>query len=463
MKFANGADIKNISDIINAKSESLGRKFLAYTHVFGCAQNTADMENIRGMLKYMGYGFCDEAKYADIIVINTCAVREGAECRIYGNVGQFKKLKEQNPELIVCVCGCMMQQPKVVEKLKKSYPYVDVIFGTHNIDRFPTLVLNKMSTGKRTVEILEKGEIVEGMPSERDFGASCNVSIMYGCDNFCSYCIVPYTRGREKSRKPQDVLSEIKSLVSSGYSEINLLGQNVNSYGKGLDEKITFAQLLKQVNDIPGVRRIRFMTSHPKDLSDELIETMAACSKVCKSLHLPFQAGCTRVLEKMNRRYTKEQYIELALKIKKRIPGIALTTDVIVGFPGETNEEFEHTLDVLKKVRFDGVFSFIYSRREGTAAAKMEDVISEEEKHANLERLLKLQQDINFEINCSYIGGEYEVLVDGVSKTRNSLLTGHTDTNKIVHFEGSENLIGTYKRVKITEAKSFYLKGELCE
>ena len=461
MEFAGTADIAKVGDIINAKSKSAGRKYLAYTHVFGCAQNTADMENIRGMLECMGYGFCDEAKFADIIVINTCAVREGAESRIYGNVGQFKKLKEQNPELIVCVCGCMMQQPQVVEKLRKSYPYVDIIFGTHNIDRFPALVLNKLSTGKRTFEILDKSEITEGMPSRREPGGSCNVSIMYGCDNFCSYCIVPYTRGREKSRKPENVLAEIKALAAAGYTEINLLGQNVNSYGKGLEEKITFAQLLKQVNDIPGVRRIRFMTSHPKDLSDELIETMATCDKVCKSLHLPFQAGCTRVLEKMNRRYTKEQYLELVMKIKKRIPGIALTTDVIVGFPGETTEEFEHTLDVLKKVRFDGVFSFIYSRRTGTVAAKMEDVISEEEKHANLERLLKVQQDINFEINSGYVGNEYEVLVDGTSKTKDNLLTGHTDTNKIVHFVGDESLIGTYKTVKITEAKSFYLKGEL--
>ena len=439
-----------------------GRK-TAYTKFYGCAQNEADMETIRGMLEIMGYDFTDEPSEADIIVINTCAVREGAEDRIYGNVGAFKKLKEKNRNLIIVICGCMTQRPGPADKLKKSYPYVDIVFGTHGIEKFPEKLLKRLQTGKRVFEIDEKSEIVEGLPVKRKESVSANVSIIYGCNNFCSYCIVPYTRGRERSRKWENIVCEVKGLAEKGVTEITLLGQNVNSYGKDLDDGINFAGLLRKINEIDGIKRIRFMTSHPKDLSDELIVAMSECDKVCRQLHLPVQAGSNRVLKDMNRKYTREEYLTLVEKIRKAMPDITLTTDIIVGFPNETKEEFEDTMDIIKKVRYDGIFSFIYSKRSGTPAAKMEDSISDEEKSENLSRLLEVQKEIQLEINRNYLGKTLEVLIDDKSKTDENLLSGRTDGGKIVHFPGDAGLIGKYVNVKITKVKSFYLTGELEE
>ncbi len=449
------AYINAVKNILSGK-----RRLLAYTCVYGCAQNEADMEKIRGMLEEMGYGFTDTPDNADIIVVNTCAVREGAEFRIYGNVGSFKKLKKVNEDLIIVVCGCMMQQPHVVEKMKKSYPYVDIIFGTHNIHDFPRMLNKKLQTGKRVIEVTEKEEIVEGIPVKREGDRSFSVTVMYGCNNFCSYCIVPYTRGRERSRLPEDIINEIKEMAAKGYVEVTLLGQNVNSYGKDLKDKMTFAQLLRMVNDVEGIKRIKFITSHPKDLSDELIDAMAECENVCEYLHLPFQAGSNRILKLMNRKYTREQYLELIDKIRKRIPGIALTADVIVGFPGETDEDFAETMDIIEKVRYDGIFSFIYSRRTGTPAAKMADVQTDEQKHRNFDILLERQKQIGLEVNMEYEGRIVEVLVEGKSKSNENMLSGRTRTNKIVHFEGDESLIGSFVDVRINKILTFYMSGE---
>ncbi|MBR2846858.1 MAG: tRNA (N6-isopentenyl adenosine(37)-C2)-methylthiotransferase MiaB [Clostridia bacterium] len=447
--------MKKVRDLIAGE-----RQLLAYTCVHGCAQNEADMENIRGMLREMGYGFTENPENADVIVVNTCAVREGAEFKIYGNVGSFKKIKEKNPDLVIVLCGCMMQQESVVEKIKHSYPYVDIVFGTFNIADFPLMLYKKLTGKKRVFEIMQEGKIIEGMPTLRENKFSASVSVMSGCNNFCSYCIVPYTRGRERSREFDAIINEIKDLAKEGYVEITLIGQNVNSYGKDLADKPTFAKLLRAVNEIEGIKRIRFVTSHPKDLSDELILAMAECENVCKQLHLPFQAGSNKILKLMNRKYTKEQYLALVEKIKAAIPDISLTTDVIVGFPGETTEDFEDTMDVLHKVKYDGVYSFIYSRRGGTPAAKMEDVISEEEKHKNLERLLEEQKEIGYQNNLKYMDNVYEVLVEGKSKSNDNMMSGRTESGKIIHFEGDESLIGKFVNIKITKIKTYYMVGE---
>ncbi len=435
----------------------------AYTKFYGCAQNEADMELLRGMMEKMGYEFTEEPKEADLITINTCAVREGAEDRIYGNVGAFKKLKEKKPDLIIVVCGCMTQRGGPAEKLRKSYPYVDIIFGTHGIENFPKMLFERLTLGKRVFAVTEEASVNEGLPIKRKESVSANVSIIYGCNNFCSYCIVPYTRGRERSRRWENVVAEVKELAANGVTEITLLGQNVNSYGKDLDCGINFAQLLRKINEIDGIKRIRFMTSHPKDLSDELIKAMTECDKVCRQLHLPVQAGNNRVLKEMNRKYTREDYLALVGKIRAAMPDITLTTDIIVGFPNEIKEEFADTLDIIEKVRYDGIFSFIYSKRSGTPAAKMEDSISDEEKSENLTKLLEVQKEIQLEINKNYLGKEYEVLVDGTSKTDENILSGRTDGGKIVHFTGGKELIGKYVNIKITDVKSFYLTGEIKE
>jgi len=449
-----------IKEINNISCKKNGKKPLAYTCVYGCAQNEADMEHIRGMLNEMDYGFTESPEDADIIVINTCAVREGAEYRIYGKVGEFKNIKEKNKDLIIVVCGCMMQQEHVANKIKTSYPYVDIVFGTHNIHRFPDMVYKKITEKKRVFEIINESEIVEGMPVKRKGSRSFSVTVMYGCNNFCSYCIVPYTRGRERSRRSQDILKEIKQLASEGFVEVTLLGQNVNSYGKDLDDKISFAQLIRMINKIEGIKRIRFITSHPKDLSDELISAMAECENVCENVHLPFQAGSNRILKLMNRKYTKEQYLELVSKLREKIPDIALTADVIVGFPGETNEDFEETMDVISKVQFDGIYSFIYSKRTGTPAAKMEQVLSKEEIQRNFNRLTETQQEIGYLKNLKYLDKTYEILVEGKSKSNENMLSGRTRTGKIIHFEGNERLIGTFINVKITKVLTYYMLGE---
>ncbi len=439
-----------------------GRAPLANTETYGCQQNENDTERIRGILKEAGFEFCDKADIADLVIYNTCAVRENAEQKVFGRLGILKHLKESRPELIVGLCGCMVQQESITEKIKKVHSHVDLIFGTHALYKLPELLYETITQKKSIVSIENSdGEIAEDIPILRDDDNKAWVSVMYGCNNFCSYCIVPYVRGRERSRRPEAVMAEVRELVAKGVSEICLLGQNVNSYGKDLDEDIDFSDLLRQVNSVDGVERIRFMTSHPKDLSDKLIDTIAECPKICKQLHLPFQAGSDRVLKEMNRRYTKADYLEKIRKVKGRIPDIALTTDVIVGFPTETNEDFEDTLDVLRQVEFDQIFSFIYSRREGTPAAKLDFILSEDEIHKNFNKLLEVQNEISRRKNEAYVGRIERVLVDGASKNDPEMLSGRTESSKIVNFKGDPSLTGKYVDVKITEAHTWSLNGTL--
>ena len=439
-----------------------GRPRLAHTETYGCQQNVNDTERIRGMLDKAGFGLTENAEEADLIIYNTCAVRENAEQKVFGRLGILKHMKEDRPELMVAVCGCMVQQEHITEKLRKVHDHVDLIFGTHALWRMPELLYKAMRDNGVVVDITESdGAIVEDMPILRDKEQKAWVSVMYGCNNFCTYCIVPYVRGRERSRDPEDIMAEIRCLVENGTSEISLLGQNVNSYGKDLGLDIDFADLLRMVNDVEGVKRIRFMTSHPKDLTDKLIYTIRDCDKVCKQLHLPFQAGSDKILKQMNRHYTREQYLGIIDKVKKEIPGIALTTDVIVGFPTETNEDFRETMDIINYVRYDSIFSFIYSRREGTPAAKLDFVLSDEEIHKNFDELLRVQNQICKEKNLEYVGRTKTVLVDGASKTDKTLMTGRTDSGKIVNFAGSPDLVGKYIEIEITKAKQWSLEGEM--
>lgn len=441
-----------------------GRTRLALTETYGCQQNENDTERIRGMLKEAGFDFTDDQNKADLIIYNTCAVRENAEQKVFGRLGILKHMKETRPDVTIAVCGCMVQQPHITEKIENVHNHVDLIFGTHALYQMPELLYEAMHRNKTVVNIEDsEGLIAEDIPMLREDVSKAWVSVMYGCNNFCSYCIVPYVRGRERSRRPEAVINEVKELVSKGCSEISLLGQNVNSYGKDLDEDIDFADLMRMVNAVDGVKRIRFMTSHPKDLSDKLIEAIRDCDKVCKQLHLPFQAGSDRILKQMNRRYTKEEYLNKIEKVKKAVPGISLSTDVIVGFPTETNEDFEETLDVLRKVEFDNIFSFIYSRREGTPAAKLDFVLTEEEIHKNFEKLLEVQNEISLRKNKEYVGRVEEVLVDGASKNDKNVLSGRCDSSKIVNFKGDVSLIGKYVKVKITQAHTWSLNGELAE
>ena len=441
-----------------------GRPPRALTETYGCQQNENDTERIRGILKEAGFSFTDDAQFADVIIYNTCAIRENAEQKVFGRLGILKHMKEQRPGMIIGLCGCMVQQAHITEKIKKVYDHVDLIFGPHALYKMPELLYEAMHQKKTVVDIHDsEGYIAEDIPILRENSAKAWVSIMYGCNNFCSYCIVPYVRGRERSRKPENILKEIRELVQAGTTEITLLGQNVNSYGKDLEEDIDFSGLLRRVNDIEGVQRIRFMTSHPKDFGDRLIDAMAECDKVCRQLHLPFQAGSNRVLKEMNRKYTKEEYIEKIEKVKRRIPDISLSTDVIVGFPTETAADFEETLDVLRRVEFDNIFSFIYSRREGTPAAKLDFVLSDEEIHKNFDRLLQVQNEISKRKNDAYVGRVEKVLVDGVSKNDETMLSGRLESSKIVNFKGDRCLEGQYVKVKITEAHTWSLNGELVE
>ncbi len=439
-----------------------GHTRCALTETYGCQQNENDTERIRGMLRDAGFEFTDDMKNADVVIYNTCAVRENAEQKVFGRLGLLKPVKERRRNMVIGVCGCMVQQEHITEKIKKSHEHVDLIFGTHALYKMPELLYKAINEKKTVVDIENSdGAIAEDMPIMRGDAKKAWVSVMYGCNNFCTYCIVPYVRGRERSRKPEAVIAEVKELVKNGCSEISLLGQNVNSYGKDLNTDIDFADLMRMVNDIEGVERIRFMTSHPKDLSDKLINTIAECGKVCKQLHLPFQAGSDRILKQMNRRYTKAEYLAKIEKVKKAVPGISLSTDVIVGFPTETNEDFEETLDILRKVEFDNIFSFIYSRREGTPAAKLDFVLTDEEIHKNFNRLLEVQNEISLKKNKEYVGRVERILVDGVSKTNPEMLSGRCDSSKIVNFKGTDDLIGKYINVRITEAHTWSLNGEV--
>ena len=437
------------------------KKQLFFIETWGCQMNEEDSEKLNGMLEKSGYIRSDTKEDADIIIFNTCCVRENAELKVYGNLGILKKLKENNPNLIIAVCGCMMQQKGMAQKIIKKFPFVDIVFGTYNFYKFMEYLQRVKQDGKQIVEIYNKAEgITEGIPIDRKSSVKALVTIMYGCNNFCTYCVVPYVRGRERSRKPENIINEIENLVSKGYKEITLLGQNVNSYGKGLEPHITFAELLRKVNEIKGLERIRFMTSHPKDLSDELIDAIKDCSKVCEHFHLPVQSGSTRILQNMNRHYTKERYLEIVEKLKNNVPGIALTTDIIVGFPGETEEDFEETLDLVRKVRFDSAFTFLYSRRNNTPADKMKEQIDDDVKHERFNRLINLLNVISAEKNKAYEGKTYEILVEGKSKNNPNTLMGRTRTDKLVNFEGSMEDIGKLINVKITKSHSFSLFGE---
>ena len=453
--------IEKAKQYVEEEAKNLGRSLTFCVTTFGCQMNARDSEKLRGILNQIGYEEAEEDE-ADFVIYNTCTVRENANTRVYGRLGQLKPRKKQQPHMMIGLCGCMMQEPEVIAKLKKSYSFVDIIFGTHNIYKFAELICERYEARKMVVDIWEDTDkIVEDLPNERKYAFKSGINIMFGCNNFCSYCIVPYVRGRERSRKPEAIIREIERLVKDGVSEVMLLGQNVNSYGKTLDEPITFAELLRRIEKIEGLKRIRFMTSHPKDLSDELIEVMASSEKICKHLHLPVQSGSTRILKKMNRRYTKESYLELTEKIKKAVPDISLTTDIIVGFPGETEEDFQETLDVVRKVRYDSAFTFIYSKRTGTPAAAMEDQIPADVVKDRFDRLLSEVQSIASEVCAVHEGKDTEVLVESVSDHDASMVTGRMSNNLLVHFKGTKEMIGTYVTVHLTECKGFYYLGEL--
>ncbi len=437
-------------------------KPLAFVDTYGCQQNEADSERIRGFLAKMGFGFTDDEEQARIIVINTCAIREHAEQRVFGNVGALVHVKRRRPDTLICLCGCMAQQPHVAKKIRESYRHVDLVFGPHALWKFPEMVHGLLTRRGRTFSVAdEAGSIAEGIPVVRQDRVKAWVSIMYGCNNFCSYCIVPYVRGRERSRRPEDILAEVRQLAEEGYKDITLLGQNVNSYGRDLAEPIDFADLLEQVNATPGDFLIRFMTSHPKDATQKLFETMARCEKVAPVLHLPFQAGNDRVLKVMNRRHTREQYLEKIKALKALIPDIVLTSDVIVGFPGETAEEFEDTLRVLEEVRFDALFTFIFSPRQGTPAAEMDDPMPREEKLANFNRLTALQDQISEEKHAAYVGKTVRCLLDGLSDDERYDLTARTPGNRLVRVVGDPAALGQFRDVKITGANKWSLFGEL--
>ena len=444
-------------------TEDLHRKPTCCVTTFGCQMNSRDSEKLVGILELVGYEIVD-TEQADFVIFNTCTVRDNANQRVYGRLGALKSYKKKHPNMKVALCGCMMQEPSVIEKLKDSYRFVDLIFGTHNIYKFAELLVATFENKGMVIDIWEDTDkIVEDLPVERKYPFKSGINIMFGCNNFCSYCIVPYVRGRERSRKPEDIIREIKELVKEGVVEVMLLGQNVNSYGKNLEKLMTFAELLKEVEKIEGLQRIRFMTSHPKDLSDELIQVMKESKKICRHLHLPLQAGSTRILSEMNRRYTKEQYLALAEKIRREIPDISLTTDIIVGFPGETAEDVEETIDVIKKVRYDNAFTFIYSKRTGTPAAAMENQVPEEEVKVNFDKVLKTVQNMAKEQVGRFQGQVMDALVEEVNAQEEGLVTGRLSNNTIVHFPGDESLIGKIVNVKLEECHGFYYIGRMVE
>lgn len=443
-------------------SAEAGRPLTFCVTTFGCQMNARDSEKLTGILERIGYVEEPDEEKADFVIYNTCTVRENANQRVYGRLGQLGRIKKKNPHMMIALCGCMMQEPHVVEKLKTSYRFVDLIFGTHNIYKFAELLATRMESGRMVIDIWkDTDKIVEDLPVERKYPFKSGVNIMFGCNNFCSYCIVPYVRGRERSRDPKAIIREIERLVADGVVEVMLLGQNVNSYGKTLPEPMAFAHLLEEVEKIDGLERIRFMTSHPKDLSDELIEVMRRSKKICRHLHLPVQSGSSRILQKMNRRYTKEQYLALVDKIKAAVPDISLTTDIIVGFPGETEEDFQETLDVVRKVRYDSAFTFIYSKRSGTPAAVMEDQVPEDVVKDRFNRLLAEVQKISAEVCAVHQGTVQEVLVECRNDHDEHLMTGRMSNNLLVHFPGDESLIGKLVNVRLDECRGFYYIGEI--
>lgn len=444
-------------------SKRYSSKPLACVVTYGCQQNVADSEHIKGMLEAMGYGFTEERTQAKLIIFNTCAVREHAEDRVFGNVGALKKYKLANPDVVIALCGCMMQQQHIAEKIKKSFPFVDLVFGTHVVYKVPELIYSALTKNRRVFELPDvDGVIAEGIPVKRDNDKKAWIPIMYGCNNFCSYCIVPYVRGRERSREVEDVVKEFKALVDDGYKEITLLGQNVNSYGKDLEPRVTFSQLLRTLNELDGDFRIRFMTSHPKDCTKELIETMAECDKVATHLHLPFQSGNDRVLKAMNRSYTREKYLSL-INYAKELMGdeLSITSDIIVGFPGETYEEFCDTKSLVEEIKATSLFTFIYSARKGTPAAEMDDPVPYEEKSKWMRELLALQERISGEQMALHKGKAFKCFVYGKGKQGDNYLAARTDGNLIIEFVGDEGLIGTFQKIKVTEPLTYVMLGEL--
>lgn len=440
-------------------AQELGRTPTCCVTTFGCQMNARDSEKLVGILHQIGYQV-QEDENADFVIFNTCTVRDNANQRVYGRLGVLNGFKRKNPRMKIALCGCMMQEPSVIEKIKESYRFVDLIFGTHNIFKFAELLTSVFENQGMVIDIWkDTDQIVEDLPVERKYPFKSGINIMFGCNNFCSYCIVPYVRGRERSRSPKDIIREIELLVADGVVEIMLLGQNVNSYGKNLDEPVSFAQLLQEIEKIEGLQRIRFMTSHPKDLSDELIEVMKNSKKICRHLHLPLQAGSTRILKDMNRRYTKEQYVELALRIRKEIPDIAITTDLIVGFPGETLEDVEETIEVVRTVKYDNAFTFIYSKRTGTPAAAMENQVPEDVVKEGFDKLLKVVQDTAREQVARYQGQIMDALVEEINEHDSSLVTGRLSNNTLVHFPGDASLVGKIVNVKLEECHGFYYTG----
>lgn len=432
-----------------------------FIETWGCQMNEEDSEKLSGMLKNIGYVRTAEKSNADIIIFNTCCVRENAELKVYGNLGMLRKLKKNNPDLIIAICGCMMQEKNMAEDIIKRFPFVDIIFGTHNSYKFPEYLNRVLQGGKSIIEIQQKEDkIIEGLPIDRENSTKAFVTIMYGCNNFCTYCIVPYVRGRERSRNPENIEGEVQSLVNRGYKEITLLGQNVNSYGKDLNFKVTFAQLLRRLNNIHGLSRIRFMTPHPKDFTDDVISAIADCDKLCEHVHLPVQSGSTGLLKKMNRSYSKEDYLNLVYKIKKAIPDVSITTDIIVGFPGETEYDFQETLSLAEEVQYDSAFTFIFSKRKGTPADEMENQVPDDIKHKRFNRLVKIINSFSAKKNKLYEGRIEEILVEGKSKNDSSKLMGRTRTGKLVNFTGESSNIGKLVNVHITASNSFSLSGE---
>ncbi|MCI6244805.1 MAG: tRNA (N6-isopentenyl adenosine(37)-C2)-methylthiotransferase MiaB [Eubacterium sp.] len=449
--------------VIGVISKRYDKKPLACVITYGCQQNVADSEKIKGMLSEMGYGFTENRFEAKLIIFNTCAVREHAEDRVFGNVGTLKSYKRENPDIIIACCGCMMQQKHIADKIKQSFPFVDLVFGTHVVHRLPELLFKALTRKKRVFELPDTdGAIAEGVPVLRDNDKKAWLPIMYGCNNFCSYCIVPYVRGRERSREADIIISEAQELIESGYKEITLLGQNVNSYGKDLSPQISFAELLRRINALDGDFRIRFMTSHPKDCTRELLEVMASCDKVAKHLHLPFQSGNNRVLQAMNRKYTREKYLEL-INYAKELMGdeLSITSDIIVGFPGETYEEFKDTLSLVEEVKFTSLFTFIYSPRKGTPAAEMPDPVSAEEKGKWFRELTDAQEKISAENMKKYAGRTFKCFVYGKGKLGDNYVAARTDGNLIIEFEGGSELIGSFRNIRVTEPLTYVLKGEL--
>ena len=455
--------IKKARELVGRLQKKMGRQLTACVTTFGCQMNARDSEKLCGILESAGFSLTEDEE-ADFVLYNTCTVRDNANQRVYGRLGFLNSMKKKNPKKRIALCGCMMQESSVIEKIQKSYRFVDLIFGTHNLFRFPELLCRMFTDDGMVVDIWEgTDQIVEDLPVERKYPFKSGINIMFGCNNFCSYCIVPYVRGRERSRRPEEILDEIRKLAADGVVEVMLLGQNVNSYGKNLDAPMSFAQLLKEVERIDGIERIRFMTSHPKDLSDELIEVMKDSEKICRHLHLPLQSGSTRILKAMNRRYTKEQYVALAEKIKREIPDISLTTDIIVGFPGETKEDVDDTVEVIRRVGFDNAFTFIYSPRTGTPAAAMENQVDGETVKEGFDRVLKTVQETAREQVARLKGQTLPALVEEVNEQDSSLLTGRLSNNTIVHFPGDPSLVGTIVDVRLEECHGFYYTGRRAE